>query len=330
MERMSGPGTTDTPVYALHGLRLRSPVPLAGFPASAGPNDVDVRWSEGKPVPDEPPAGRVGAALELHGSYRYVAAAGDDGSWTLRVPGMCDFVVATGRKTVECRLDPSADPDFVALLVSGLLASFLLGLEGHLVLHASAVELENRALAVAGPSGAGKSTLAALLCGAGARLVTDDVLRVGLRPEVVCVGGSPHLRLRPRATWVLDDFPARPPTGVTVDARLAVELTTSSTDVVPLLAVVLPLLSREATTVELRPQTGAASVSRLAAAARVAGWTDPDVARSQFRTMARVAAAVPVIEAVIPWQPASHALVAPALLDVLTAATTPSPSTRAP
>ncbi len=310
---------TETQVYGLHGLRLRSPVPLGGFAVGPGAYDVDVRWAEWKPVPARPPAGRMGAVLEDDGSYRYVAAAHDDGSWTLRVPGICDFVVGERRDTVECRLDPATDVELVALLVSGLLVAFLLGLDGHCVLHASAVEVDGRALAVAGPALAGKSTIAALLCGAGARLVSDDVLRLGLTPDVVCVGGSSHLRLRPRATWVLDEFADPPATDVTVDARLALRPSTTYLDVVPLSAIVLPIVSEEPTTVELRPQAGAAAVTRLAAVSRIPGWTDPDVLRAQLRTLACIAAGVPVVEAAIPKGPSSRALLVPALLDVLAA-----------
>lgn len=61
-----------------------------------------------------------------------------------------------------------------------------------------AEEVGGRAVAFIGSSGIGKTTLKALCCAAGARLVTDDVLRVEPRDgEGWCFHGTCTLRLRP-------------------------------------------------------------------------------------------------------------------------------------
>lgn len=291
-------------VYRLQGLSLRSPVPLTGYVPPDGLHDVDVRWTPWKPVPADPAPGRLVAAAFASGRCLY-AATEEGGRWTLRVGGICDFVIDGSLDAVECRLDPGADPAFVAVLLAGLVVAFLLNLAGECVLHASAVEIDGVALAFAGPSGAGKSTLAALLCGDGARLITDDVLRLGIDEGVVCVGGGPQLRLRPGAAWTLDEFAVRPSSEPTVDGRLAVSPPASTAGDVPLSVVVLPRLSREAAAIELRPVPGAASVMRLAAACRVTGWCDPAMLRTTFLALTQVATRVEVIEAVIPWGQAS-------------------------
>ena len=76
----------------------------------------------------------------------------------------------------------------VAILVTGLLVAYLLILDGQCVLHASAVEVDGAAVAFLGRSGIGKSTMATLCCAAGARLVTDDVLRLDTTSGVHCIG----------------------------------------------------------------------------------------------------------------------------------------------
>lgn len=291
-------------VYRLHGLLVRSALPLSGFVRPDGQHDVDVRWTPWKSVPAEPPPGRLVAAAVASGRLLY-AAAEEGGRWTLRVGGICDFVIDGSLDAVECRLDPGADPAFVAVLLAGLVVAFLLNLAGECVLHASAVEIDGVAVAFAGPSGGGKSTLAALLCGTGARLITDDVLRLGVAEGVVCVGGGPQLRLRPGAAWTLDEFVVRPPSSPTVDGRLAVRPPSSGGDDVPLSAVVLPRLSREASTIERRIVRGAASVMQLAAASRITGWCDPAMQRRNFLALTKVAGRIEVIEAVIPWGQAS-------------------------
>ena len=307
----AAPGSVDDRrVYGLHGLRLRSPVPVAGF-AQAGAHDVDIVWGASRPVLREVPPGRLVLAATAGDSWLYVATE-SGGRWILRVGGVCDFVIDARLGVVECRPDPAADPDFVAVLVAGLVVAFLLTLAGHCVLHASAVEVDGGAVAFAGASGAGKSTLAALLCATGARLVADDVLRLGVGEVVSCVGGGPQLRLRPGSRWALDQG-ALAPAGLTVDGRLSVRPPPSVAPSLPLSAIFLPRLSRGATEVDLRPTTGAASVTALAAACRVVGWKDPEVLRAQFRALTEVAARVPVVEAVIPW----GSLPSPAILDRL-------------
>jgi HprK-related kinase A len=77
-------------------------------------------------------------------------------------------------------------PDAAPLpLAQGLLAAEMgmnlqmaLGARGYLLLHASAVERDGRAVLMTGISGAGKSTLAALLMGRGWRLMGDEFVLI--------------------------------------------------------------------------------------------------------------------------------------------------------
>ena len=281
------------------------------------------------PVPAGPPPGRLVAAATTGPAHGYLATATDDG-WRLRVPGVCDFVVDAERSRLECRLDPSSDEAFVAVLVTGLAVSFVLGLAGHCVLHASAVSVDGRAIAFTGPSGAGKSTLASLLCAAGAYMLTDDVLRIAVGPGgPVCVGGAPELRLRPGTAWALDEYATTPTTRVTVDDRLAVrparprdhdhdhDHDRKAATATALGLIVLPRLSREATSIALSPVTGALALATLASACRVTGWRDPALVRAHFDVLAEIAGTVPVREALIPWDPALRPTIAAPLIELL-------------
>lgn len=82
-------------------------------------------------------------------------------------------------------------------------------LRGYEVLHASAVEIDGRVVAIAGPTGAGKTSLAVQLLALGAGFVTDDALAIDRRDGVV--RGHPGAAIAsvrpaeraaiPRATW---------------------------------------------------------------------------------------------------------------------------------
>lgn len=306
-------------VYGLHGLRLRSDVALVGFALPDGGCDVDVRWGRRAPVAVEAPPGRVIALRRFGGRLWYVASE-IGGEVTLRVPGVCDFVIEAGGGSVECRADPGADRRVVGLLVGGLVVAFLLGLRGEAVLHASAVGFGGSAIALAGDSGAGKSTLAAVLCARGGMLLSDDVVRLGIGADgtVRCVGGAPQLRLRPGAAWVMDGF-AVPPVGTaTVDDRLGVEPPAYRGPPLPLAAIALVRPSRSAPAVRLTEVTAGAKVLRLLAATRVAGWTDPTILSRQFDSLVRVARSVRVVEAEVPWGPPLADHVGPALMDLAT------------
>ena len=90
-------------------------------------------------------------------------------------------------------------PDALPLpLAQGLLAAEMgmnlqvaLGWRQHLLLHASAVERDGRALLMVGASGSGKSTLAALLGESGWRLMGDEFAMIG--PENGKVHAFPRL-----------------------------------------------------------------------------------------------------------------------------------------
>lgn len=99
----------------------------------------------------------------------------------------------------EIRVDRPPDvSDAVARLpVLGGGLAVALQARGHLVLHATAVVFDGRAVAIAGPRGAGKTTLALAAMLAGAPVVADDV--VALTPTYEVLPGIGRLRAWPDA-----------------------------------------------------------------------------------------------------------------------------------
>lgn len=119
-----------------------------------------------------------------------------DGDYRIEAPGFGTFVVAAdGREIVVAPADPAPWRWQRYLIGQALpLAAVLQGLE---VLHASAVVVDGRAVALAGASFAGKTTLAMALVRRGADLLCDDVLAIEPVGEgLVAHPGPPVVNLR--------------------------------------------------------------------------------------------------------------------------------------
>lgn len=96
---------------------------------------------------------------------------------------------------------PGVDDSLVRLPLLGTVLAVLLHKRGLLVLHASAVEIDGRAVAILGVKGAGKSTTAAMLYARGHTLIADDIVAIELSdPErPMLLPGFPQFKLLPDA-----------------------------------------------------------------------------------------------------------------------------------
>lgn len=110
------------------------------------------------------------------------------------------FLVQDG-KSIRIFPKPHVDRGLLRAPLLGPVIASALFQQGFLVLHASAVELEEKALAFFGRKGWGKSTLAAAFYAEGHSVLTDDVLVVKLRGESrpLVAPTFPRLKLSPKA-----------------------------------------------------------------------------------------------------------------------------------
>ena len=120
--------------------------------------------------------------------------------------GIGKFHIQDGRKII---IEPFGD-DMAQLrpAILGPALTVVLRQRGLLVLHASCVNVDNRAIAFMGNSGWGKSTLAAAFHHQGHPILTDDVMAIqsdGTAPLVI--PGFPQLKLWPDAA---DSFGHQP------------------------------------------------------------------------------------------------------------------------
>jgi hypothetical protein len=263
--------------------------------------DVDVVWGSDIHDSSAPPSGEVIASAGS-GEDSWYTATSTGSEYLLRFRDCGEFRVSADLSEVQVRRDPSGRGELLPILLAGTLSAFLLTLRGETVLHASAVAIDEAALAFVGQSGRGKSTLAALLCVDGAQLVTDDVLTVDPGPPVTCVGGASELRLRTAAAAIAHSRPGAVIRD-TADERLALAVDAAPLAPLPLRAIVVPAPSRSATDVEVRRLPPSTAVFWLLAFPRVHGWALPEVISRDFTTLSHIVNQVPVYDVTIPWGP---------------------------
>jgi hypothetical protein len=153
--------------YRVAGLAVGSEIALPGLRAAAadhGPPEVTIR------------RGSVPAAL--------ANASASDPKWQiaerqflLRIPNVARFLL-TGGNDIAFEAEPGADAGDIPIFILGTAFGILLHQREQIVLHASAVRVNGKAILFCGPSGAGKSTLAAALSRRGYPLITDDFCAV--------------------------------------------------------------------------------------------------------------------------------------------------------
>jgi hypothetical protein len=298
------------PIYELHGLRIRSEIPL-GEPTLDGRYDLAVSWFPNDAPPHPVERCVLAEALWPGGlGYRHVETSA---GFRFEFRGVCNVVVASDRRSLTVALAPGAEPEMIPIFLKGNVLAMLFLLAGESVLHASAAALGGGAVAFVGGSGAGKSTLVTQCCAAGAELITDDVLRVtpdgaGFR----CASGGSEVRLRSAASALAALFPGRP-SQPTPDGRMAVRLRDAAACSALLAAIVTPVRTRS-------PRLHVERLAPLAAwqvlieAPRVLGLRDPGLLHTQFETASRLAQSVPVYRAEIPSGPPFDASVGAELL----------------
>ena len=291
-----------TTVYRLHGMRVRSEIPLHERICPIEGDDVVVLLE--KPAEPRHRDGTLVAELDVGGHTIHQVVREPSGGHVLRATGVCDFEISEDLSVIRCVPDPRANPGWVPILLRGSVMAVLLDLTGRPSLHASAVAVDGRIIAFAGYSNSGKSTAAALLCANGARLVSDDVLAVDIDGSAaVCNTGSRELRLRPSAVGLLDEPGWIVSKRRVADGRLAVRPRSFEEDFAQLAAVVFPKPSRSLEEISVVPIPPTEAVLRMVSVPRIRGWTDPLVLEQALTHAVELADSVPVFEALMPWGP---------------------------
>jgi hypothetical protein len=148
--------------YRVCGLSVASEIGLPGLIAGAPERTPQVRIRRG-PVPEDlPEPSACGPTWQIAGKQ-----------FLLRIPDIARFLLNDGSEIVVAPETDAGAAD-IPIFLLGTVFGILLHQREQVVLHASAVRVNGRAVLFCGSSGAGKSTLAAALAQRGYPLVTDD------------------------------------------------------------------------------------------------------------------------------------------------------------
>jgi len=278
-------------------MKLAGPVDDTAVP------DLDLALSEPQLIPTERPSTEVIAERVANGHVWYTFAHVAD-HVVARFYGIVDFEISPDCSDVVCIPDKRSNASYASILASGALVAYIHAMKGRSVLHASAVEVDEAAVAFVGPSGRGKSTMAALQCADGRPVVTDDVLALEIsRTAIFCIRGSNELRLRQKAASMIGRFSDDTAVRVTADERHAVAPVYSTFDRLPLAAIIFPYPSRDQHQVTARRIDVTEAALLLGQCHRIEGWQEPSRLRDQFLQVTEVLRRVPVYEVVVPWGP---------------------------
>jgi hypothetical protein len=120
----------------------------------------------------------------------------DGADYLLRFVELADFHISSDGCTVRCWPAPDVSEESARFLFLNQVLPLALSRQGTLVFHASAIEIDEQAVAFMGASGRGKSTLAASFATNGFRFLTDDGLVVeSLEGQWRIAPSHPSIRL---------------------------------------------------------------------------------------------------------------------------------------
>jgi hypothetical protein len=181
--------------YPAYGLQIFSQVPLPVPQSRPGQADITVRLGQ---IEAAPP-GINGSRSLLRATPQEICSYWEP---------MGKVLVRQGRHIIVDPI-PQASIETVAPWIQGAALSLALHQRGYLVMHASAVAIDDVAVAFIGEVGWGKSTTAAAMHARGHRLLADDIVAIRVdsgQPSVV--SGFPHLKLTDKAIQFLGEDPA--------------------------------------------------------------------------------------------------------------------------
>jgi hypothetical protein len=216
----------------------------------------------------------------------------DGQAYLLQFPGLADFEVTADGACVTGWAAPGVAPATVEHLFANQVLPLALSRQGKLVLHASAVAVDDAAIAFAGESGRGKSTLAASFATHGMEFLTDDGLQLEWGGDVPAVIPSqPSLRLweDSRVAVLPSGHTAGPPLDYTTKMRVIAGAALPFRDKPLPLGALYFLGDAPADSVEIRPLSAGVAVRELVRHSFILDIAEQQMLALHFDAVSRIA-----------------------------------------
>jgi energy-coupling factor transporter ATP-binding protein EcfA2 len=190
--------------YFIYGLRIRSNLALPGLVSDqpAVPVDVEISFGSKPAFPEElkREIWYVGANLGGDGEPNLKVWKLGSSYFQLRYGDGTEFYVNTTGTKVWATWPKELTLEDTVIYFEGPVLGFVLRLRGTVCLHASAIAIGEKAVAIVGPAGSGKSTTAAAFSCLGYPVLSEDVVALTSRNSTLLVEpGYPRIRLWPQS-----------------------------------------------------------------------------------------------------------------------------------
>jgi hypothetical protein len=198
-----------------------------------------------------------------------------------------EVLISKDGDLITCRAFPQAESESFQVYLLGQALSFALVKSGFEPLHATAVTVNDRAIAFIGDCGFGKSTLAAAFLQAGHRLLTDDLmLSQTITHGIVAYPGPARIKLFPKMArkFLTDASSAVPLNPKTQKQIISLNNTQVCSEAMPLAAVYVLASPNKANDVSVRitPLTEREAFVSLLGSTFNRVIVEPDRLRRQF------------------------------------------------
>jgi hypothetical protein len=295
-------------LHVAYGLRIAADVPLPGLPVQSGTKAIDVRirLNEKSVFPPAIPASPdkllyVSSNLDEEGYPALRVALLEGGKYFgfFYSDGARFAIDRTGREVCADWPENYTLEDACTYLLGPVLA-FVLRLRGVTCLHASAIALDDRAIALFGLAGAGKSTTAAAFALRGYSVLSDDVaVLADLGDHFLVQPGYPRINLWPDSVRTLfgseDALPRITPTWDKRYLALDRNGRRFQSSPLPLGAIyILGERGAELTAPVIEEVVGGEAIMTLVANTYVNYLLDRDMRTREFDVLSRLLAGVPV------------------------------------
>lgn len=188
--------------YQVYGLTIRTNQALPGLMPMVRPNRIDLQIDLDGQHTDRfqslPQQLWYASQTDRYGNFVHVWKLAAGAYYRFRYSDGAGFVIDQRGSRIWVTRPPALSIDDIFAYLVGHILGFTLGLRGRLCLHASAVAIDGRAVALMAPGGGGKSTTAAVFADLGHPTLTDDVLVLLPRNGALMVQpGYPRINLWP-------------------------------------------------------------------------------------------------------------------------------------